>query len=77
MGLFVLYFGTNKVYEDVVHHTIWLGKRYKPLLKDIFHNKVLAEDFSLYVHRPTATDPSFAPEGCDSFTCFPGSQSAS
>lgn len=67
MGLFVLYFGTNKIYEDVVHHTIWLGKRYKPLLKDIFHNKILAEDFSLYVHRPTATDPSFAPEGCDSF----------
>jgi phytoene desaturase len=67
MGLFVLYFGTNKTYPDVVHHTIWMGKRYKPLLKDIFHNKILADDFSLYVHRPTATDSSFAPAGCDSF----------
>lgn len=67
MGLFVLYFGTRKQYPDTVHHTIWFGKRYKELLDDIFHRKVLAEDFSLYVHRPTATDPSFAPEGCDSF----------
>ncbi len=67
MGLFVLFFGTKRQYSDVAHHTIWLGERYKELLDDIFHNKILAEDFSLYLHRPTATDPSFAPEGCDSF----------
>ncbi|MFD2178379.1 phytoene desaturase family protein [Veronia pacifica] len=67
MGLYVLYFGTTKQYSDVAHHTIWLGKRYKELLEDIFHHKTLTEDFSLYVHRPTATDPSFAPDGCDSF----------
>ena len=67
MGLYVLYFGTRRQYPDVAHHTIWLGPRYKDLLDDIFHRKIMAEDFSLYVHRPTATDPSFAPEGCDSF----------
>jgi phytoene desaturase len=67
MGLFVLFFGTTRQYEDVEHHTIWLGKRYKDLLNDIFNRKVLSEDFSLYLHRPTATDPSFAPDGCDSF----------
>ncbi len=67
MGLYVLYFGTTRQFPDVVHHTIWLGQRYKPLLKEIFHGKTLPPDFSLYVHRPTATDPSFAPEGCDSF----------
>ncbi|WP_412550319.1 phytoene desaturase family protein [Shimia sp. MIT910701] len=67
MGLFVLFFGTNMTYPDVEHHTIWLGKRYKELLSDIFDRKVLADDFSMYLHRPTATDPSFAPEGCDSF----------
>lgn len=67
MGLFVLYFGTRKVYPDVAHHTIWLGDRYRELLGDLFERGVLAEDFSLYVHRPTATDPSFAPKGCDSF----------
>ena len=67
MGLFVLYFGTTKTYPGVAHHTIWLGARYKELLADIFDRKVLADDFSLYLHRPTATDPSFAPEGCDSF----------
>ena len=67
MGLFVLYFGTRRQYPDVVHHTIWFGKRYRELLADIFQRKVLADDFSLYVHRPTATDPSFAPPGCDSF----------
>jgi phytoene desaturase len=44
-----------------------MGPRYRELLSDIFHRKVLAEDFSIYLHRPTATDPSFAPEGCDSF----------
>ena len=67
MGLFVLYFGTRRQYPDVAHHTIWLGPRYRELLEDIFNRKVLAEDFSIYLHRPTATDPSFAPEGCDSF----------
>ena len=67
MGLFVLYFGTSRQYPDVAHHTIWMGPRYRELLDDIFHRKVLAEDFSIYLHRPTATDPSFAPEGCDSF----------
>ncbi|MEB0033027.1 phytoene desaturase family protein [Undibacterium sp. RTI2.1] len=67
MGLFVLYFGTTTVYPDIAHHTIWLGKRYQELLTDIFDNKILSDDFSLYLHRPTATDPSFAPPGCDSF----------
>ena len=67
MGLFVLYFGSNRQYPDVAHHTIWMGPRYRELLEDIFHRKVLAEDFSIYLHRPTATDPSFAPAGCDSF----------
>lgn len=67
MGLFVLYFGTTQTYPAVAHHTIWLGKRYRELLEDIFDHKILSEDFSLYLHRPTATDPSFAPAGCDSF----------
>ena len=67
MGLFVLYFGTTRTYPDVAHHTIWMGPRYRDLLADIFDRKVLADDFSLYLHRPTATDPSFAPENCDSF----------
>ena len=67
MGLYVLFFGTNRTYESVAHHTIWMGKRYRELLDDIFHRQVLADDFSLYVHRPTATDPSFAPPGHDSF----------
>ncbi|MEL7389454.1 MAG: phytoene desaturase family protein [Pseudomonadota bacterium] len=67
MGLFVLFFGTDITYPDVEHHTIWLGPRYKDLLNDIFNRKILADDFSLYLHRPTATDKSFAPNGCDSF----------
>ena len=67
MGLFVLYFGTTRTYPEVAHHTIWMGERYRELLVDIFDHKILTEDFSLYLHRPTATDPSFAPAGCDSF----------
>ena len=67
MGLYVLFFGANKQYRDVAHHTIWMGQRYKDLLDDIFQRQVLADDFSLYLHRPTATDSSFAPAGHDSF----------
>ncbi|MEM6384200.1 MAG: phytoene desaturase [Pseudomonadota bacterium] len=67
MSLFVWYFGTNRRFEECQHHTMVLGPRYEELLNDIFKRKVLAKDFSLYLHRPTANDPSLAPEGCDSF----------
>jgi phytoene desaturase len=67
MSLFVWYFGTNRRFDDVYHHTMVLGPRYRELLDDIFKRKVLAKDFSLYLHRPTASDPSLAPPGCDSF----------
>ncbi|MBV6656204.1 MAG: phytoene desaturase [Devosiaceae bacterium] len=67
MSLFVWYFGTDRKFDDVQHHTMVLGPRYEELLNDIFKRKRLAEDFSLYLHRPTASDPSLAPEGCDSF----------
>ncbi|SDN18806.1 phytoene desaturase [Methylobacterium phyllostachyos] len=67
MGLFVWYFGTKRRYPEVDHHTILLGPRYRGLLADIFDRKVLAEDASLYLHRPTATDSSLAPPGCDAF----------
>ncbi len=67
MSLFVIYFGTNRKYENMAHHEILMGERYKGLLDEIFVDKTLAEDFSLYLHRPTATDPSLAPEGCDSW----------
>ncbi len=67
MSLFVWYFGTKTQYPDVDHHTILLGPRYKGLLDDIFHTKTLADDFSLYLHRPTASDPSLAPAGSDAF----------
>jgi phytoene desaturase len=67
MSLFVWYFGTNGQYPKVPHHTILLGPRYKELLTDIFERKILSDDFSLYLHRPTATDATLAPEGCDAF----------
>ncbi len=67
MSLFVWYFGTDRRYPEVAHHTIALGPRYRGLLHDIFDRRHLADDFSLYLHRPTATDPSMAPPGCDAF----------
>jgi phytoene desaturase len=67
MGLFVLFFGTDRTYPEVAHHTIWFGERYRQLIHEIFHGTRLPKDFSLYLHRPTATDASFAPAGCDSF----------
>ena len=67
MSLFVLYFGTTRQYPDLAHHEILMGPRYRELLDDIFERKVLAPDFSLYLHRPTATDPSLAPPGHDAW----------
>ena len=67
MSLFVWYFGTDRQYPDVPHHMMLMSERYKTLLDDIFNHQVLADDFSLYLHRPTATDPSLAPAGCDTF----------
>ncbi|KNG93727.1 phytoene desaturase [Pseudaestuariivita atlantica] len=70
MGLFVWYFGTRGTrgkWADVGHHTILNGPRYKGLVNDIFIRGKLADDMSLYVHRPTVTDPTAAPEGDDTF----------
>lgn len=69
MSLFVIYFGTQRRYLDsgLKHHNIILGERYKPLLHDIFNKKELPDDFSLYLHMPTITDPSIAPEGHENF----------
>ncbi|MEO0529147.1 MAG: phytoene desaturase [Planctomycetota bacterium] len=67
MSLFVLYFGTNRRYPDLAHHTILFGPRFKGLLRDIFRGDRLPDDFSLYLHAPTVTDPKMAPEGGESF----------
>jgi len=72
MSLVVIYFGTNRTYRDdpanqLAHHNIILGPRYEELLRDIFDRKLLADDFSLYLHMPTLTDPSLAPPGCEAF----------
>jgi phytoene desaturase len=67
MSLFLIYFGTDRTYPDLAHHTIVLTERYKELLEDIFRRKILAHDFSLYLHAPTRTDPSLAPPGCECF----------
>jgi len=67
MSLFVAYFGAKVQYPETRHHTILMGPRYRGLLSDIFHKRKLADDFSLYLHRPGWTDPSLAPEGKDGF----------
>lgn len=67
MSLVVIYFGTKIRYPDLAHHTILFGPRYKGLLDDIFHGQTLPEDFSLYLHAPTVTDPSMAPPGGEAF----------
>jgi phytoene desaturase len=67
MGLFVYYFGSKKKYDDVAHHTIYFGKSYEKHLDKIFEKKILSEDISYYLHRPSATDPNMAPDGQDAF----------
>ena len=67
MSLFVMYFGTNRRFDQLAHHTILFGNRYEGLLRDIFRGHTLPSDFSLYLHAPTVTDPSLAPPGCEAF----------
>jgi phytoene desaturase len=67
MSLFVGYFGARRTFPDLAHHTILLGPRYRGLLDDVFRRRVLADDFSLYLHAPTRTDPSLAPPGSETF----------
>ncbi len=67
MGLFVVFFGTDKPYPDLAHHSILFGPRYRELLDDIFEGGILADDPSLYLHRPASTDPAMAPAGKDAF----------
>jgi phytoene desaturase len=67
MSLFVLYFGTDRTYDDVAHHTVLFGPRYKGLLDKIFGGGALPEDFSLYLHNPVVTDRSMAPANSASF----------
>ena len=67
MGLFVWYFGTSRSYPEVKHHTIIMGETFKDLLEEIYDQKVLSNDLSLYLHRPAATDSAMAPDGGDAF----------
>jgi phytoene desaturase len=66
MSCFLLYIGVKKQYPQLKHHTLILSKRYRELVSDIFERKVLPEDFSIYLHVPTRTDPSMAPAGSES-----------
>ena len=66
MSCFLLYLGVRRRYPRLAHHTLILGPRYEGLVDDIFERKVLADDFSMYLHAPTRTDPSMAPPGCES-----------
>jgi phytoene desaturase len=66
MSCFLLYFGLDRTFPQLPHHTIVMGPRYRGLIRDIFDRKVLAADFSLYLHAPTRTDPSLAPPGHES-----------
>ena len=74
MSLMVIYFGTDRQYPNMGHHEILMGSRYRDWIDDLFVRQVLPDDFSLYLHRPTATDSSLAPPGCDSwYVLAPGS----
>jgi len=67
MSLFLIYFGTRRQYPNLLHHNVIFGPRYRGLLKDVFLHGRLADDFSLYLHAPTRSDPALAPAGCDAW----------
>jgi phytoene desaturase len=66
-SLFVLYFGVQGEYPDLAHHSILFGPRYRDLLREIYSGPSLADDFSLYLHSPTVSDPDLAPAGCSAY----------
>ena len=66
-SLFLVHFGVRGTFPDIPHHNILFGPRYQGLLDDIYNHGVLAEDFSLYLHHPSASDPAMAPEGHSTF----------
>lgn len=66
-SLFLVHFGIRGTWPGIPHHMILFGPRYEALLRDIYQHGVLSQDFSLYLHHPTVTDPSMAPEGCSTF----------
>lgn len=66
MSAFLLYMGVRRQYPQLLHHTLILSERYRELVADIFDRKILPDDFSMYLHVPTRTDPSMAPPGCES-----------
>lgn len=67
MSLFLVYFGLKRKHPGLAHHTVLFGPRYRELLEDIFERGNLADDFSLYLHSPSVTDDSLAPEGCSTY----------
>ena len=67
MSLFLIYFGTRRRHPHLAHHNVIFGPRYRGLLEDIFERGVLADDFSLYLHAPSVSDPTLAPDGCEAF----------
>ncbi|MGH7888295.1 MAG: phytoene desaturase family protein, partial [Candidatus Binatia bacterium] len=67
MSLFLIYFGTKRKYPNLQHHNVVFGPRYRELLGDVFERGRLADDFSLYLHAPTRSDPSLAPPDCEAF----------
>jgi phytoene desaturase len=67
MSLFVAYFGVKRRHTQIAHHDILFGPRYKNHLHELFNGTSLPDDFSLYLHAPTLTDPSVAPDGCEAF----------
>ncbi len=67
MSLFVIYFGLKRQHPELKHHIVMFGKRYRELIQEIFKGPNLAQDFSLYLHAPSVTDPSLAPEGSSAY----------
>jgi phytoene desaturase len=67
MSLVVIYFGARRRWPGLAHHTVLFGPRYEALLREVFHGPRVPDDFSLYLHAPTVTDPSLAPPGCEAF----------
>jgi phytoene desaturase len=66
MSCFLLYLGVRRQYPQLHHHTIVMPRDYRQHITDIFDGTGLPDDLALYLHTPTRSDPSMAPEGCES-----------
>ncbi len=66
MSAYLLYLGTDRRFEKLLHHTLIVGDDYHGFIREVTRKRTLPSSLSVYVHAPTRTEAAMAPPGGDS-----------